>query len=162
MDTIVPIRISNAIVKGIDSMVEKGLFRNRNEVIREGIRSIIGQYCTDNANRKVIASVIANYLVFTYKNLIQAIILFGSVAEGTDNEDSDIDLLVLTRIKLSYDQKFELTDKIVNLLQKLNYITSLQFQPYKEFLERVQANFEFESSVLHQGKILVGTISNSI
>jgi len=161
MDNIVPIRITKALVKEIDALVDKGLFRNRNEVIREGIRSIIEKYHRKVANRRLIANIIANYLTLTYEDLIQSIILFGSVAQGTDDVESDIDLLILTRTKLSYNQKIELTDRVVNLLQKLDYVISLQFQPFDDFMEGVGANFEFETNVLHQGEILAGNIPNS-
>ena len=162
MDKVVPIRMTDALVREIDSMVEKRLFRNRNEVIREGIRSIIKEYHSDMANRKLIAHIVANYLVLSYKDFIQTIILFGSVAQGTDDIESDIDLLVLTQTKISYNQKLELTDKIVKLLQKLDYVISLQFQTYDEFIEGVKANFDFETSLFHQGKVLAGTVPNSI
>ncbi len=44
MDKIIPLRLDNYLIQEIDSLIQKGLYRNRNEGIREAIRMLINSY----------------------------------------------------------------------------------------------------------------------
>lgn len=161
VDKNIPLRVNNELTKKIDKLVKKGIFRNRNEGIREGIRQLIKKYDSQkesNIKKAQIAQIIANYLQLYYSEELEAIILFGSVAKGTDSEDSDIDILVLTRNKYSYTQKLHIINKIVHLTQGLDYIISLQFEATQKYLERIKEKFTFESNVAKEGKVLGGII----
>lgn len=160
MDKIIPLRIGKALIQKIDQMIGQGIFRNRNEGIREGIRLLIKNYTNQLFSKQIIAKIIANYLIFTHSEFIKAIILFGSVAYGNDKEESDIDLLVLTEKELSYHQKFEVTNEIVLLIRRLEYIISLHFQNIDTFMQGVKDNFSFETNIYKNGKFLAGTIPN--
>jgi predicted nucleotidyltransferase len=46
---------------------------------------------------------------------VDRVVLFGSKAKGTDQEDSDIDLLVLTSRRLKWRERDELTDSLFDL-----------------------------------------------
>jgi len=161
VDKNIPLRVNNELTKKIDELIKKGIFRNRNEGIREGIRQLIKKYDSQkesNLKKAQLAQIIANYLKLYYSDDLEAIILFGSVAKGTDREDSDIDILVLTRIKYSYTQKLHIINKIVHLTQGVGYIISLQFETTKKYLERIKEKFTFESNVAKEGKLLGGII----
>lgn len=56
---------------------------------------------------------------------IEAIVLYGSVARGEADEESDIDLLILTAQKLSRHSRHEITDVVfeVNLDHGTNFST---------------------------------------
>jgi len=158
MDKIIPIRINKALAQKIDQLVAQGLFRNRNEGIREGIRLLIKGHPNELSNKRLIAIIVSNFLITTHPEFIQAVILFGSVASGTDHEESDIDLLILTNIESSYQQEIDITKETLLLLQKLDYIVSLHFQTINSFLQGVKDQFTFEINLLKYGKTLAGTI----
>jgi len=160
-DKNIPLRVNIELTKKIDELIKKGIFRNRNEGIREGIRQLIKKYDSQmdaNLNKEQLAQVIANYLQLYYPEELETIILFGSVAKGTDSENSDIDILVLTRNKYSYSQKLHIINQIVHLTQSLDYIISLQFETTQKYLECVKKNFTFESNVAKEGKVLAGNM----
>lgn len=161
VDKNIPLRVNDELTKKIDDLIKKGIFRNRNEGIREGIRQLVMKYDTQmvtNLKKTQFAQIIANYLELHYSEDLETIILFGSVAKGTDSEDSDIDILVLTLNKYSYSQKLHIINQIVRLTQGLDLIISLQFETTQKYIERVKENFTFESNVVKEGKILAGII----
>ena len=161
VDKNIPLRVNNELTKKIDELIKKGIFRNRNEGIREGIRQLIKKYDSQkefNLQKTQLAQIIANYLKLYYSEDLEAIVLFGSVAKGTDSEDSDIDILALTRKKYSYAQKLHIINQVVHLTQGLDYIISLQFETTQKYLERIKENFSFESNIAKEGKVLGGII----
>jgi len=161
VDKNIPLRVNNELTNKIDDLIKKGIFRNRNEGIREGIRQLIHKYDSQkesNLKKTQLAQIIANYLKLYYTEDLEAIILFGSVAKGTDRENSDIDILVLTRTKYSYSQKLHIINQIVHLTKTLDYIISLQFETSQRYLERIKGDYTFESNVAKEGKLLGGII----
>jgi len=158
MDKIIPIRISENLVKDLDDLVLQEIFRNRNEGIREGIRALIRYYNNAKSNRKDIAKILANFIQLQFPSDIHTIILFGSVAYNKDTPDSDIDLFILTRGSWTYAQKGELFQKIVLLLQKLDVVISLHFEDIQNFYEALNENLIFEREIYENGIILCGEI----
>ena len=161
-DKNIPLRVNNELIEKIDELIKNGIFRNRNEGIREGIRQLIKVYDSQkqsNIKKAQLAQIIANYLQLYYSEDLEAIILFGSVAKGTDREDSDIDILALTKKKYSYTQKLHIINQIVQLTQNLDYIISLQFETTQNYLERLKEKFSFESNVSKEGQVLQGTVT---
>jgi len=82
---------------------------------------------------------------------VEKIILFGSVARGEDKEDSDVDILIISRNKL------KTKDKVIGkamdiLLDKGAYISIKVFTP-QEF-ERLK-NTHFISQIKKEG-VLIG------
>ena len=62
---------------------------------------------------------------------VEAIYLYGSVARGEADQESDIDLLVLTSRKLSRPERHQITDLVydVNLLEDTNFSTLVIDRP---------------------------------
>src|SRR5438067_772663 len=56
---------------------------------------------------------------------IEAISVFGSVARGYEDEESDIDLLILTRVPLERTTRHQITDLVfeINLEHDTNFST---------------------------------------
>ena len=99
------------------------------------------------SNRLEIAKKFANII---NSNEIKQIILFGSVARGEDNNDSDIDILIIT------DSKDEIKDfvydKVTDFsLYEEEYI-SAHFISQNHFNKT--KNFSFLTNVLDEGVIL--------
>jgi len=79
----------------------------------------------------------------------EKIILFGSYAKGTANNESDIDICILTDSK---DRKLNIIRKIRKALYE--YVTKpvdlLVYNP-QEFSERANASLKFYSSKIKKG-----------
>jgi predicted nucleotidyltransferase len=160
MEKTISLRIENKLIEKIDLMVKKGIYNDRSDLIREAIQLLVDGHGNKISDKYIIANLISNYLFFSQKDYIQAVILFGSVAEGFDTEESDIDLLILTKKEISYKEKFRITNRIVSLLDKLNYIVSLHFQHINDFIQAIEDNYNFEKKILEKGEVLVGNIES--
>lgn len=158
MEETISLKINSKLIEKIDSLVKKGIYRNRSDFIREAIQLLVKSNLNKISDKHLIANLVSNYLIFTQKDNIQATILFGSVAEGFDTEESDIDLYILTKKELSYNERFVIINQVISLLDKLNYIVSLHFQPINDFIQAVKDNYTFETNLLERGEILVGNI----
>jgi predicted nucleotidyltransferase len=79
---------------------------------------------------------------------VKQVILFGSVARGDDDEDSDIDILIISSDNKKIEQKVK--DEIFNiLLSKDQLISAHVISEKKKFNET--KNFSFLSNVLSEG-----------
>lgn len=84
-----------------------------------------------------------------YRNRIEGIILFGSVARGTAREDSDIDILVIGDISLD-----ELVNISFPILLEHGEIISAKNMDKDHFNFLVQNGYSFIRTVLEEGIIL--------
>ncbi len=90
---------------------------------------------------------------------VDKVILFGSYSKGVENEDSDIDLLVVTKdshIPASFHEKMEVKLKVANALATIRESYSLDLivltRPmYKKF---VKLNSSFQKEISSTGVIL--------
>ena len=64
---------------------------------------------------------------------VQEVRLFGSKARGTDDSESDIDLLVLTSRKISWHERRAMTDALFDIQLKYNVVVSLLVVPETEW-----------------------------
>ena len=72
---------------------------------------------------------------------LQGVYLFGSVAMGYATAESDVDIAILCKNRLSSKTKFELTLQLENLLQKNVDLIELRF-----------VNAIFQEEILHTAK----------
>lgn len=157
MDKIIPLRVDESMIQYIDRMVIEGLFRNRNDGIRAGIREIINnQLRNRSATRMMLAHVVANFLNTTQNSEIQAVILFGSVVDNKDTQESDVDILVLTKSTLLYDEEYEIIKDVGHLVYGIDEYVSMHFESCELFTMAVENGYVFENDILRKGKLLVG------
>ena len=82
------------------------------------------------------------------------ILLFGSYAKGLQNEESDIDLMILLKEKISRKEKLQILFKIENRFLNLDYRIDLllkNLQDYNEFKDYIgTVNYD----VAKEGKVL--------
>lgn len=84
---------------------------------------------------------------------IMKIILFGSVARGEDNENSDIDVLIITNKKSDKNIIVdEVYDKVVDVLVKTGEHISVKIKS-KNYYEKSK-NFSFFSNVDRDGILI--------
>ncbi|MDR2623169.1 MAG: nucleotidyltransferase domain-containing protein [Methanobrevibacter sp.] len=85
---------------------------------------------------------------------IEKIILFGSVARGDDSEESDIDIIILTR---SINDEIKISDdvytKVMDILLSLGERISLKIIPQKHYY--THKNFPFYTNV-EKEEIIIG------
>ncbi|MHA1734618.1 MAG: nucleotidyltransferase domain-containing protein [Promethearchaeota archaeon] len=157
MDKVIPLRVDEALSGGIDALIASGKFRSRNEGIREGIRMVIQRYGPrrDSA-RFVVAKLSANFLSGLATGEVDAVVLFGSVARGTDTRESDVDLLVLTSRPLDYRERFAVTDELQRVLSGIDELVSLHFLPAADFRANLERGYSFERGVRSEGILLAG------
>ncbi|MEX2684233.1 MAG: nucleotidyltransferase domain-containing protein [Candidatus Sigynarchaeota archaeon] len=161
MDKIIPLRIDEAIVTRLDILVARGIFRNRNEALRQGTRDMIEKFQNNMHERRMVASkIIANYLVTKYSHLVSRVLLFGSVAKHEDAEWSDVDLLILTRKRLGYIIEREITFDIYDLLEGTELVMSPHFQAESTFLERSRVPNTIEAIIMKEGLVLADNMPN--
>lgn len=83
-----------------------------------------------------------NELIGKIKNsyfFIKKIILYGSKARGDFTEDSDIDLLFITKKSIDKREKYEFFDFLSELEFKYNVLASALFINEREFKEKEKA-----------------------
>lgn len=78
------------------------------------------------------------------------IILYGSVARGDDNEDSDIDILIISDNYAEIEDK--VADEVVKVIFNKDEYISAQIMSNEHF-EKTK-NFSFLTNVLKEGVIL--------
>jgi predicted nucleotidyltransferase len=82
------------------------------------------------------------------------ILLFGSYAKGLQNENSDIDLMILFKEKISRKEKLKMLFNIENRFLDLDYridliVKNLQdFNEYKDYIGTVNYDIAREGKVL--------------
>ena len=83
-------------------------------------------------NGRIFQQLIAK-IVDIYGDLLVSVILYGSVARGTQTDESDIDIAVILRSKENDDMKERMTDIIVDLELEYNKVLSVLRIDYEKF-----------------------------
>ena len=103
---------------------------------------------------------IISQINFSLQHLnINKVILFGSYAKGTQTDDSDIDLLVVTNdnfIFESFAQKMEIKLKIANALNSLREYADIDLIVHTKpmFEKFIQLNSGFKKEILSTGSVI--------
>ena len=90
---------------------------------------------------------------------VNKVILFGSYAKGTQSEDSDIDLLVVTNDTFVFDsfaQKMEIKLKVANALNSLRNFADIDLIVHtKPMYDRfIQLNSGFKKEIVSTGSVI--------
>lgn len=72
-----------------------------------------------------------------YKNHVSRIILFGSYARGSNESDSDIDVMVLLNKKEFDRYSDELADITIDMISKYSVYPSIMVEYEKEYRENI-------------------------
>ena len=87
------------------------------------------------------------------KNRLEKIVLYGSVARGTDTEESDVDIALIMHGRLDSDTEDKLSDLVVDMNLKYNTIFSVIDIDADHFGTWVEA-LPFYQSVDKEGVVL--------
>lgn len=77
--------------------------------------------------------------------------LFGSKARGTDDAESDIDLLVLTSRKLHWQKRRAMTDTLLEIELKFGVVLSLLIVSEEEWLTGLATVLPIHEEIEEQG-----------
>lgn len=72
-------------------------------------------------------------LVKIYGNLLVSIVLYGSVARGTDTEESDVDIAILLESGETREMKEKMIDLVVDLELEFDMVLSVLRIDYQKF-----------------------------
>ena len=72
-------------------------------------------------------------VVSIYGDLLVSVILYGSVARGTQTEESDIDIALMLKSEETEDMRERMTDVVVDLELEYNKVLSVLRIDYKQF-----------------------------
>jgi len=84
---------------------------------------------------------------------VEQIVLFGSKARGEDDAESDIDLLVLTRDQLSWQERYRITDTLYDLQLELEVMISTLVVTTKEWREGIYQVMPIQDEIERDGVI---------
>lgn len=87
------------------------------------------------------------------KNKLVSVILYGSVARGTNTEDSDVDIALLMHGKLDFETEDKLSDFIVDMNLKYDKVFSVIDIDVEHFQKWVNA-LPFYQNVEREGIVL--------
>lgn len=136
--------------KGGTNLVEYNSSSKYHEVIKSLLR-------VENQSLRKQAERYAELLYSDYETSehIRSIVLFGSVARGSANSESDIDILILTE----GENKSKIKDKAVKKAQKNNKVDN-EIVPIVENFSEFEQNFKdeerFEINIMRDGIVLEG------
>lgn len=82
---------------------------------------------------------------------VEQVILYGSKATGTDDEESDIDLLVLTTRELNWQEKNTITDELFDIELEKNVVISTLILPSREWSEGIYTVLPIHEEVRRYG-----------
>lgn len=86
-------------------------------------------------------------------NRLVSIILYGSVARGTNTEDSDVDIALIMHGKLDFDTEDKLSDFIVDMNLKYDKVFSVIDIDVEHFRKWINA-LPFYQNVEREGVVL--------
>lgn len=102
---------------------------------------------------ETIRTELVNGIVSIMENKLVSIVLYGSVARGTNTEESDVDIALIMRGKLDFDTEDKLSDFIVDMNLKYDKVFSVIDIDISHFQKWVNA-LPFYQNVKREGIVL--------
>jgi len=129
-------------------LVEYNVHSRYDDAIREMLKADISDLWEE-------AVLFADGLMKDYSDQIDSVILFGSVARGTADSNSDIDILVLIPDKVTKSElKPKIMDRARNSESGADIVPIVEYT--SDFKENYMSHDRFSSSVVRDGKALNG------
>lgn len=166
---VVPVKLSDSLTDALDALVKEGIYNSRNEALRDGVRLLIDKRKLKKSKEgmmleaefRAIARVVAAMLLHRYRRIISRIILFGSVAKGRVNEESDIDLLVVVRDGDRFVWRRKFIEEAMPITYELGRYVSIKTFAEEEFKKLIERESPFVKEVLRHGVSIYGVEESS-
>lgn len=85
---------------------------------------------------------------------LKALILFGSYARGTAQDDSDADIAVIVERPVARDEKLTILNKIWQILGRMGYRTDIIFKDATQFDDDKKIPVTMSYEIEHKGRLL--------
>ena len=111
-------------------------------------------------NKKLIENVITDFKKMVQESIGEDIIqcrLFGSCARGDYDDDSDIDIILLTNCSRQESEQYTdvLIDIVTELAMKYFVVVNTLCVPYKEYEEK-KSWYDFFVNIEREGQVIYG------
>lgn len=112
-------------------------------------------YALDNSKIKTISEIIARKIIHELGDEVVKCILFGSCARGDYNDDSDIDIAVITKSNREKEKMYreQLIDVATDVELETFSIINIICIPYLEFEEK-KGWYELYKNIEQEGVVL--------
>jgi predicted nucleotidyltransferase len=142
-----------AAKKYADTLVEEGLILEEKKAnlryLKANINNLFYKHLKISYSlRQLVKSGLIEFLKKNIAN-ISSIVLFGSLAKGEDNEESDIDILIIGKQKHLDLKEFE---------NKLDKEISIHFFSWSEWNDKAKEDHPFYYEILNYGVPLYGEL----
>lgn len=163
MNIAIPTKLDKKLLRQLDRLVQSGLYNSRSEAIRDGIRKVVAEsYLSLQKFHGVLAEMASETIMERFGDSVTDVILYGSVAKGKSNPDSDIDLLVLT--EKNGLRKVE--KEIISALESISLASDVIIMPLvmtrKMFSELLRSGYTFAKEVVEHGIQLHGCLMDEV
>ncbi len=166
---VVPVKLSDSLTEALDALVKEGIYNSRNEALRDGVRLLVDKRKLGRVDEKMrlevelraVARVVAAMLLRKYRQVITMILLFGSVAKGSANEESDIDLLVVVRGGDRFVWRRKFIEEVMPIAYEFGRYVSIKIFAEEEFKKLIERESPFMKEVLRHGVSIFKTEESS-
>jgi len=162
----IPTKLEESLIRALDRLVADGIYQSRSEAIRDSVRRLVERsYISKIRFLRIIAEITAQAILSKYKDTVNDIILYGSVASGQVSEDSDVDILALVSTK-----GHESTSQVEVGIHEITYpialtsgsvITPIVLER-RRFLELCRKGEHFVDEIVRKGISLHGMMLNEL
>ncbi|MGC1404147.1 MAG: nucleotidyltransferase domain-containing protein [Thermodesulfobacteriota bacterium] len=84
---------------------------------------------------------------------VESVILFGSKARGDDDQESDIDLLLLTTRPIDWKERKSIVEALFDLELAYNVVISIFDIPFSEWQDGIFPMFPIHAEIQEQGAL---------
>jgi len=160
MSTVVPARVDRKMAREIKRLVDSGKYVSQSDAIRDALRRLV-ESSHQVSVQPVLQTVarIASYLIKrSFERDVKDVVLFGSVARGQVDEDSDIDLLVLLKGAGPRDMTDRLYEVVYPIMLASDTVITVMILSNSEFLAMVAEGSDFARGIIDEGIQLYGGV----
>jgi len=147
------VRYAFAIKKYADLLIKENLIKEERKAnlryFKSNINNLFFKYIKIAFSiNLILKSMLLDFLKQSLAN-VSSIVLFGSMAKGEDDRNSDVDLLIIGKEKPLNLEKFEM---------KLGKSITLHILSWSEWNKKAQEDMPFYSEIISQGVTLYGEL----
>jgi len=165
MSIVVPARLDRKLLHELDKLVSRGLYVSRSDAVRDAVRRVIVQATEKEVNyptlHRLVAD-IASYLIVTNTKTVTDVILYGSVARGESDGESDIDLLVLVSEGEEWKSESKLYDLLYPVMLSSEQVLTILVLKRRTYQKLLLEGSSFARSIEKEGVQLHGSILDEV
>jgi len=165
MSVVVPARLDRKLLLELDKLVSRGLYVSRSDAVRDAVRRIVVQATEKEINYPVLHRLVADtasYFIVANMKTVTDVILYGSVARGESDGESDIDLLVLVSDGEEWESESKLYDLLYPVMLSSEQVLTIYVLKRGTYRKLFFGGSSFARSIAKEGVQLHGSILDEI